>query len=90
MLVRHYSSKGYGTGRIRSEFIRRGISRDLWDEALNEMPGGNERLSDILQKKLKGDYSKDNIRKASSSLFRRGFSWDEIRSALNELDIGSD
>ncbi len=90
MLVRHYSSKGYGIGRIRSEFVRRGISRDLWDKALDEMSGGNERLADMLQKKLRGDYSKDNIRKVSSSLFRRGFSWDEIRSALNELDIKSD
>ena len=26
MLVRHYSSKGYGSGRIRSEFLRRGIA----------------------------------------------------------------
>ncbi len=88
LLVRHYISKGYGAGRIRSEFVRRGISKDLWEEALDEAPDESEKLSDLLQKKLKGDLSKENIRKVSNSLFRRGFSWDEIRSAVNAL--GSD
>ena len=90
MLVRHYSSKGYGSGRIRSEFLRRGIARNLWDEAFEEMPCGGEKLSSLLRAKLKGDCSAENIRKVSASLFRRGFSWDEIRSAINELEYGSD
>ncbi len=91
LLVRHYTAKGYGAGRIRSEFIRRGISKDLWDKAFEEIPDDNsDKLSDLLQKKLKGDLSKENIRKVSNSLFRRGFSWDEIRSALNELENDTD
>ena len=90
LLVRHYISKGYGAGRIRSEFVRRGISKDLWEEALDEIPDESEKLSDLLQKKLKGDLSKENIRKGSNSMFRRGFSWDEIRSAVNALGSDAD
>ncbi len=86
LLVRHYASKGYGAGRIRSEFVRRGIARELWDDAFDELPDSNEKLSDLLRKKLKGDLSKENIRKVSASLFRRGFSWEDIRSAISEFD----
>ena len=38
MCVRHYAAKGYGAGRIRSELYRRGIPRELWDDALQELP----------------------------------------------------
>ena len=38
MVVRHYAGKGYGAGRIRQELQRRGISRELWEDALQEMP----------------------------------------------------
>ena len=34
MCVRHYAAKGYGPGRIRNEFYRRGIPKELWDDAL--------------------------------------------------------
>ena len=90
LLVRHYTAKGYGPGRIRSEFIRRGISRELWEEALDELPDENGKLTDLMRSKLKGDHSKENIRKVSASLFRRGFSWDEIRSALASLDMDTE
>lgn len=91
LLVRHYTAKGYGAGRIRAEFLRRGIAKDLWSEAFDELPdGGGDRLSELLQKKLKGDYSKENIRKVSNSLFRRGFSWEEIRSAMDVIGTDSD
>ena len=37
-VVRHYAAKGYGPGRIRSELSRRGIDRELWAGAFEEMP----------------------------------------------------
>ena len=35
-VVRHYSQKGYGAQRIRGELHRRGVPRELWEEALQE------------------------------------------------------
>ncbi|MEI3061600.1 MAG: regulatory protein RecX [Oscillospiraceae bacterium] len=43
-IVRHYAAKNLGVSRIRMELSRRGISRELWEDALAEMPE-NGRLS---------------------------------------------
>ena len=43
-LVRHYGEKGYGPQRVREELRRRGVDRDLWDEAMEELPDPAEIL----------------------------------------------
>ena len=35
-VVRHYSAKGYGPYKIRDELYRRGVARELWEDALAE------------------------------------------------------
>ena len=84
-VVRHYSAKGYGEGRVRGELSRRGIPRDLWEEALKEMPETDSEIDRLLKKKLKDPDDKDQIRKATASLIRRGFSWEEVRGALGRV-----
>lgn len=86
ILVRHYSAKGFGTGKIRSEFIKRRVPRELWDEALNELPEQEELVYDLLVAKLRNkDKSRENVKKAGASIMRRGFSWDEVRAATQRL-----
>lgn len=86
-LARHYASRGYGAGRIRAELARRGISRDLWDEAVAQLPSSEPAVDRILRTKLKDPEDRDQIRKVTAALYRRGFSWDEIRSALHRLEL---
>ena len=81
-VARHYTSKGYGAARIRAEFSRRGIDRDLWEEALESAPQSDEKIDHFVQTKLKDPHDRDQVRKVSAALARRGFSWDEIRSAI--------
>lgn len=81
-VARHYTSKGYGAARIRAEFSRRGIDRDLWEEALESAPQSDEKIDRFVQTKLKDPHDRDQVRKVSAALARRGFSWDEIRSAI--------
>ena len=50
-LVRHYGGKGYGPARVREELRRRGVGRELWDEALEEMPESAEILVGLIQKR---------------------------------------
>ena len=84
-VVRHYSKKGYGLQRIRSELFRRGIPREFWEDALDELTDTEEQLDRYLRSRLKDPSDRDEIRRLSASLARRGFSWDEIRSAFERF-----
>lgn len=82
-VARHYAGKGYGTGRIRSELSRRGISRELWDDAMEALPEPDDKIDRFIASRLSDPEDRDQVRKVSAALYRRGFSWDEIREALN-------
>ena len=85
-VARHYASKGYGCGRVKSELQRRGIDRELWDESLAEMGESSEKLDAFLAKRLSDPSDRSQVRKVSAALFRRGYSWEEIRAALRRFD----
>ena len=85
-VARHYGNKGYGAGRVRSELYRRGVEKDLWDEAVENMPASDDKLDKLINSKLKDPEDRDQVRKVSASLYRRGYSWDEIRSALRRYN----
>ena len=86
-IVRHYSAKGYGTGRIRDELYRRGVPRDLWEAALEQMPEQDDTVYKLLKSKIKSENpDRAEITKAANALYRRGFSWDEIKRAVNKFE----
>ena len=82
MVVRHYAGKGYGAGRIRQELQRRGVSRELWEEALKELPEQEDKIDRFLSSRLKDPGDRAQVQKVSAALLRRGYSWEEIRAAL--------
>lgn len=85
-IVRHYSAKGFGVRKIRDELYRRGVPRDCWESALCERTEGEEdgsKLDELVRKKLHGaEPTRENLKKASDYLARRGFGWEEISAAL--------
>lgn len=81
-VARHYSAKGYGAGRIRAELARRGVSRELWEDALEALPDSSDKLRKFIASRLHDPQDRDQVRKVSQALYRRGYSWEEIRSAL--------
>ena len=81
MVARHYAARGYGPGRIREELRRRRLGRELWDAALEEAPSDADAAYALFRAKMRGGYDKDAVRKASTALIRRGFSWDDVRAA---------
>ena len=81
-VARHYAAKGYGAGRVRAELSRRGVSRELWEDAIDNMPEPDGKLQKLISARLKDPNDREQIRKLSASLYRRGYSWEEIRSAL--------
>ncbi len=86
VIARHYAASGYGPGRVRQELQKRGISRELWDDALSQLPDSANAIDRFLQKKLSGRTpDRAMLKKLSDALLRRGFSWSDIRPALNRL-----
>lgn len=85
-VARHYSAKGYGTGRVKSELRRRGIDRELTDQTLSELPENTEKLDAFIARRLSDPSDRDSVRKVSAALFRRGYSWEEIRAALRRFE----
>ncbi len=82
LLVRHYGQMGWGPGRIQEKLREKGIPRELWDEALEELPEAAGQIDAFLAGKLRGRVPDPREKKRlSDALARRGFSWGEIRSA---------
>lgn len=89
-LAAHYSRKGYGKQKVISELYRRGIPKELFDEALNLMPDNSEKLESLIEKKLNGSTDRAQIQKVCASLVRRGFSIEQIRHAIDNLRLNSE
>ena len=86
LVARHYGDRGYGAGRVREELRRRGVPQALWEAVLAELPDSGEAIRALLAKKVRGDLSDPRERRRlSGALLRRGFSWEEIRPALDAL-----
>ena len=83
MLVRHYGGMGYGEAKIRDELYRRGVGRELWEDALAASPDAQETIARVIAQKTKGRALDEKGRKRlSDMLLRRGFAWRDVRAAL--------
>ena len=86
VIARHYAASGYGPGRVRQELQKRGVPREMWDDALSQLPDSADAIDGFLKKKLGGRTpDRTTLKKLSDALLRRGFSWSDIRPALNRL-----
>lgn len=92
-VVRHYAAKGVGEKKLRDELYRRGISRELWDEALAEAEDPAAAIDAFVAKKLAGaSADRKELQKVSAALVRRGYNWSEISDALRRfgMETGED
>jgi regulatory protein len=86
-VARHYANKGYGKAKIKDEFYKRIIPRALWDDALEEYAANEGALDKYIRTKLRsGPVDQAGLKKAANGLYRRGFSWDEIKDALRRYE----
>ena len=83
-VVRDYGRRGYGPARIREELRRRGVPRELWEVALEELPDSEDILDDLIRKRCRGALSDPReVKRLSDGLLRRGFSWSQVKEALS-------
>jgi len=86
LVVRHYAGKGYGERRIKEELYHRGIPREYWEAALEEMPEQDETLERFIRSRLRGaEPTDENLRKIINALQRRGHGWEEIHTAVERV-----
>jgi len=81
-LVSHYTARGYGKAKIKDEFFKRGIPRDIWEEALSGYTAHEESISRFIESRLRKGADRKELKRVSDALYRRGFSWEEIQNAL--------
>ena len=85
-VVRHYSAKGYGARKLRDELYRRGVPRELWDEALDQAADSADTVDALIEKKLAGrEPDRKELKKISDMLARRGYSWSDINDGLRRF-----
>ena len=83
---RHYGARGYGPGRVREELRRRGVPKEFWEDALAQLPEAGASIDAYLQKKCRSAApDAQERRRLADGLLRRGFSWEDIRPALDRL-----
>lgn len=88
-----FRNKGYGPGRLRSDLMRRGIASALIDAALDEMIEQDDvleaarRHAEKRWPRLAAEADpRKRRKKLSDYLVRRGFSFDIVRSVIDELE----
>ena len=86
MLVRHCASRSYGPARVRDKLYEKGVPRELWEDALEELPEAAEQIDRYLEQKLRGRRPDEKEkRRLADALLRRGFAWSDVRAGLNRL-----
>lgn len=90
-VAEYYKKRGCGKLRIRQELSRRGIERELVEETLSELGSVEGELCALIEKKLRAKVpDADEKRRLYAFLLRRGFRYEEIRSAMNELKLDTE
>ena len=90
-VVRHYTAKGYGVHKVRDELYRRGVPKELWEDAISLAESPEAAIDAFVQKKLAGRVpERQDLKKLSDALMRRGFGWEDIRSAFARLGADTD
>lgn len=85
-VARQAAAKGYGPSRIRQQLYQKGIPRDLWDEAMEDLPAPDDAIDRFLSQRLGETWPDDKtLKKTTDALVRRGHGWEDIRGGLERF-----
>ena len=86
-LTRSAALRGYGRARAKSILYEKGIPREFWDEALEELPEMDGAIDAFLRRKLEGKALDGKlIKKTVDALLRRGHSYHDIQEGLRRFE----
>lgn len=82
-IVRSGLAKGYGAARIRQMLYEKRVPKELWDEAMADLPAQDGAIDDFLRRRFRGRTpDRAECKRATDALLRRGHRWEDIRRAL--------
>lgn len=85
-LARSCAARGYGPAKIRSKLYEKGVPRELWEDAMADLPDNGGQIDAYLRRKLAGvTPDAAEKRRLTASLIRKGFSWEEVRAGWNRV-----
>ena len=80
-----YSNK-YGKNMLKNKLFEKGVPRNIVDELLGEFESNEEVIDKLLVKKIgTKQITEDLLVKATRFLLGRGFSFDEVNSAIRKI-----
>ncbi len=86
-LVRSAALRGYGRVRAKSILYEKGIPKEFWEEALEELPEMDGAIDTFLRRKLEGKALDGKlIKKTVDALLRRGHSYHDIQEGLRRFE----
>ena len=81
------SVSGKGKRAMQAELLKRGIAKQVAEQALEEVEEDEEEIVALLQKYLRGkEITKENLYKGCRYLISKGYSYDAAKSACERLD----
>ena len=67
------------------------MEKELWEEALSELPVETDAIDVLVSRRLKGRApGGEEKKKLCDMLLRRGYSWTEIKEALNRYGANTE
>lgn len=87
-IVSRGAARGYGKARIRQMLYEKQIPKDLWEEALSDLPDPDDAILAYLERYLPRNPDYKEKKKVIDALVRRGHSWQDIQRCLR--DYGQD
>ena len=82
--------KKYGKHRIIAELKLKGIASEYIDDALDELDGDErDGLYPLVERKLGDNFDRKNIEKVVRYFSYRGYSYDDIKSCIEEIKEAS-
>ena len=88
LLVRHYGQKGYGPRYVQEKLREKGVPRELWEDALEQLPEAAEQIDRFLTAKLQGrDPDQREKKRLSDALLRRGYGWGDVKAGWSRYGL---
>ena len=81
ILVRHYGQMGYGPRYVQEKLREKGVPRELWEDALEELPEAAEQIDRFLSSKLQGrDPDPREKKRLTDALLCRGYGRGDVKA----------